>query len=58
MRTSFEFHSDGHELYGHDGTPMGEVFDGSIKDAERTAAQKPNLLFELRRRRIEQGGVQ
>lgn len=53
LRTSFEFSFDGHELYGQDGSPLAPVFRNAIIDAEAIAEQRPNLVFELRRRYIE-----
>lgn len=55
MRTSFDYHFDGQELYAEDGGAMGEVFDSSISTARLIAEYNPNLLFELRRRIIEKG---
>lgn len=55
MRTSFEFYFDNNELYGHDGLPLTAVFDNAVIDAERTVAEDPFLLFQLRRCRIERG---
>jgi hypothetical protein len=53
MRSSFEFRTDGLDLYGEDGGSMREVFDDAIDAAKVITSQKPNLLFELRRRLIE-----
>ena len=53
LRTSVEYHFDGHELYGHDGRPMAPVFYNAIIDAEAIIEKRPNLAFEPRRRRLE-----
>lgn len=58
MRTSFDYHFDGQELYAEDGGVMGEVFESSISAAKQIAELNPNLLFELRRRIIEYGEYQ
>ena len=58
MRTSFDYHFDGQELYAEDDGAMGEVFDCSIGAAKEIANNNPNLLFELRRRIIEYGEYQ
>ncbi len=50
MRTPFEYRFDGRELYGSDGSPLGEIFDDAIVEALRLPS---SLAFELRRRRIE-----
>ncbi len=55
MRTSFDYHFDGQELYAVDGGAMGEVFDQSISSAKEIVNLNPNLLFELRRRISEKG---
>jgi hypothetical protein len=55
MRTTFEYRFDGQELYGEDGGAVTEIFDKAIVAAELIVNQKPNLLFELRRRLIERG---
>ena len=46
MHTPFEFSFDGQELYSDDNSPLGPVFDDSIKEAKKLG---PNLAFELRR---------
>jgi Mn-containing catalase len=53
LRTSVEYHFDGHELYGRDGRPLAPVFNNAIIDAEAITVQRPNLVFELRRRKLE-----
>lgn len=53
MRTPFEYRFDGKELYGRDGSAMFPIFHSSIKHAETMIEERPNLLFELRRRTIE-----
>ena len=55
MRTSFDYHFDGQELYAEDGGAMGEVFDQSISSAVEIVKLNPNLFFELRRRITEKG---
>lgn len=58
MRSTFEYRFAGGELYARDDSAMGVVFDDSERDAEKLVAAKPNLYFELRRRRIEKGEYQ
>lgn len=58
MRTSFDYRFDGQELYAEDGGAMGEVFANSITAAKEIVQLNPNLLFELRRRLIEQDEYQ
>ena len=58
MRTSFDYHFDGQDLYAEDGGAMGEVFESSISTARQIVELNPNLLFELRRRITEQGEYQ
>ena len=53
LRTNFEFAFDGHELYGRDGRPMAPIFRKAVAQAEAVAEQRPNLVFELRRRQLE-----
>lgn len=53
MRTEFSYSFDGQELLAEDGQPLGEIFSDSVNEAEKIARQKPNLLFELRRRQLE-----
>jgi len=53
MRTSFEFYSDGEDLYGADEGSLTEIFDDSITEARLIAQENPSMLFELRRRLIE-----
>jgi hypothetical protein len=53
MRTKFTFRFNGTELLSREGRCLGEVFDTAIEDAENTAEESPNLLFELERRLIE-----
>src|SRR6185312_9732947 len=55
MRTSFEYSTDGLELYGEDGGAVGEIFDGAVTAAQEIVKRNPGLLFELRRRIIERG---
>jgi len=54
MRSQFEYASDGHELYSHDGGALGPVFEAAIGDAEALGRRRPELGFELRRRWHEQ----
>lgn len=53
MRTNFDYHFDGQELYAEDGGAMGEVFNEAIIAAQEIAQRNPSLLFELRRRLTE-----
>lgn len=53
MQTSFEFTSDGNELYGEDGGAMREVFDDAIQEALLLAEENPTFIPEVRRRLIE-----
>lgn len=52
MRSTFEYSYHDGELYAHDGSPMREVFEAALRDAE-TMARDPNMAFELRRRQLE-----
>jgi hypothetical protein len=53
MRTPFEYRPDGRELYARDGSVMRLEFETGLEDADRIAEARPNLAFEVRRRRIE-----
>jgi hypothetical protein len=53
MRTSFEYHFDGQELYARDGSPMLPEFVNGLERADEIADELPNLAFEVRRRRSE-----
>lgn len=55
MRTSFEFEFDGQDIRGSDGGALTPIFDKSIADAERITRSKPELHFEVDRRRTERG---
>jgi len=55
MFVPIELQFDGHEVYGHDGTPLKQVFGKGLTEAESIVRTGPNLLFELRRRRLELG---
>jgi hypothetical protein len=53
MLTEFGLKFDGSELYGADGSALGEISIKGIEQAESIAVSRPNLLFELRRRQQE-----
>ena len=53
MLTCFEYASDGRNIYAEDGSSMADVFLDSLNDAKRFVTEKPELAFELRRRRLE-----
>lgn len=53
MRTPFSYTSKGQELYAQDGSPMGVEFIKGLETADEIADAKPNLCFEVRRRRSE-----
>jgi hypothetical protein len=53
MRTPFEYRPIGQELYARDGSVMRQEFETGLADADRIADARPNLAFEVRRRRIE-----
>ena len=50
MRTSFEYHFDGEELYAQDGSSVGQIFKESLESSEHL---HPSLSFEVRRRQHE-----
>lgn len=53
MRTSFDYYFDDLELYADDGGRLGQIFEDSLGQAELIAEAKPELNFEVRRRRYE-----
>jgi hypothetical protein len=54
MQTSFSYRYNGYELIAEDNGELGVIFDDAIAEAQIIAERQPNLLFELRRRLIEQ----
>lgn len=53
LRSTFNFNYYNGDLMSQGGESLTEVFDNSISAAEVIVQEKPNLLFELRRRLIE-----
>lgn len=53
MRTPFEYQFDGQELIAEDGSIMRLEFEKGLESADQTADKRPNLAFEVRRRRSE-----
>lgn len=53
MLTRFEYTFDGRELYADDGSPIGNIFLDSLREAESLVAKNPAMAFELRRRKLE-----
>lgn len=53
MRTEFELTSDGQDVYGPDGRSLIQTGHASLEQAEAEAKKRPELAFEVDRRRVE-----
>jgi hypothetical protein len=53
MRTPFEYAFNGEDLIANDGSSLTQVFEDSLADAQRVADERPELIFEPRRRQHE-----
>lgn len=55
MHTEFAYRFDGEELYGRDGRALMPIFRDAVIEAQKIAAENPDMDFEVRRRWLEAG---